>query len=980
MILFKEDWNKYPDSIVDTKTPNESFIRLAGLYKAMGIENHAFILQLHNPSLQGIDPHSPNLSTEQIIAITKECRDNPFYFFREVVRVPASGFADPIPFIASRGNIALYWLFFNHITVYLEQIRQTGKSVGCDCLNAYILNVGGISTKIQLLTKDDSLRVANVKRIKEIMDGLPPYLNLRSKKDTNNTENITVQRLGNELVTAVGQPSPKSAMNIGRGMTSPILFIDEFNFISNIDITMSGLLPATTAARENAKKAGGFYGNVYTSTAGYLSTRSGKFGYSVYQSGFRWTEKLFDTKNLEEAEDLILKNSKSKAPLVIAEFNHRQLGKTDEWLKRVIAESMVKGENAAAEFLNRWSHGSEESPLPKERIEEMNRSIINDPYVEISNYGYITHWYLDEDYVRSGMEDRTFVLGLDTSDAIGTDSISMVIRDVRTGEVVAAGEYNETNIITFSEWLADFLLRYPNITLIPERRSSGASILDNIVKIFCLNGVNPFKRIFNWTINEITKIKDDSEEYRLAMSNNISSRDVETIAKYKKKFGYATSGAGATSRDNLYGSALTASVRYTSTSVRDKRLFDQLTGLVVKNGRIDHKAGGHDDLCFIGSMLVRTDKGNIPIKKLKLGDMILTREGYKPLIAICKRKANVITKYGITGTPDHPFITPNGIIKFKDLTDETKVYIWKEKLLSTTEKNITGIPTLQEDILGHIFGSMINGKNHQLPYIGKFILITMDRFLKVTTYIISMVTLLTTRSLIWNVFQRQNTESNIQLVKKPKRNLGRLLKNKITWADGDKRTLKEQEKSQERMDQKATVLKNGEKKTLSLLKKFILKPLRKLDLMIKRERKKKYVYNLTVADCHEYFVNDILVHNCIGWLLAYWFLTKAENLKYYGINPNEILSDVTKEDKKDKTPEEYEQDEYNTLLKNEIKHLLDELENTTNIYHQHSIESRIRFLHSQITDETYNSTFNIDSLIDKIKETRLRNQQQYYMR
>lgn len=705
MILFLEDWDKYPTALPNIDTPNKSFVRLAGIYKAMGIVNHAFLLALHNPELKGVDPHSPHLTNEQIIKITIEARENPWYFFREIVRVPATGFSEPIPFIASRGNIALYWLFFNHITVYLEQIRQTGKSVGCDCLNAYILNVGAKNTKIQLLTKDDNLRVANVKRIKEIMDGLPPYMNLRGKKDTNNTENITISKLGNELVTAVGQAAPKSAANIGRGMTSPIIFIDEFNFINNIEHTMAGLLPATIAARDNAKLAGGFYGNIYTSTAGYLSTRSGKFGYGVYQSGFRWTEKLLDAKNLEDAEDIILKNSKSKAPLVVAEFNHRQLGKTDEWLRKVIAESMVKGENAAAEFLNRWSHGSEESPLPKDKIEEMNRSLIPDPYIKVSQYGYITSWYISEDEVEEGCLDRTLVMGLDTSDALGqdNDSIAMTIRDTTTGEVVAVGEYNETNLIIFSEWLAQFLIDYPNITLIPERRSSGASIMDNLIKIFCLNGINPFRRIFNWSVNEMDKINPDSDEYKLMTSYNISSRDLEEFSKYKKKFGYATSGSGNTSRDNLYGACLTASVKLTSNTVRDKRLFEQLTGLVIKNGRIDHKNKSHDDIC-------------------------------------------------------------------------------------------------------------------------------------------------------------------------------------------------------------------------------------------------------------------------VSWLLGMWLLTKAENLKFYGIDPTTVLADLVGSYNEERTPEEIAQDDFNSNLKLEIKELLKELEESTNPYHQYAIENKIRFLHSQITDEVYNKSFNIDGLIEKLKK------------
>ena len=70
MILFLEDYKNYPNLIIDTQTTNQSFLRLAGLYKSMGVKNHAFILALHDPTLQGIDPFDPNLSDEYRLAIT----------------------------------------------------------------------------------------------------------------------------------------------------------------------------------------------------------------------------------------------------------------------------------------------------------------------------------------------------------------------------------------------------------------------------------------------------------------------------------------------------------------------------------------------------------------------------------------------------------------------------------------------------------------------------------------------------------------------------------------------------------------------------------------------------------------------------------------------------------------------------------------------------------------------------------------------
>ena len=222
MILRLSDWNKYPKAIVDTKTTNKSFIRVAQIYKAMGVENHAFLLALHNPDLQGVDPFDPNLTTEQRYAIVTEVSENPWYFFREIIRIPTSGTLAGISFIANRANIAYLWCCFNHLTTMIIMPRQTGKSVVADSCNTYMLIAGGTNIKMVLFTKDNGLRVSNIERLKSIFDLLPWYINTRDKSDSNNTENITINSLKNRLDTVVGQNTLAGAMKVGRGLTVAI--------------------------------------------------------------------------------------------------------------------------------------------------------------------------------------------------------------------------------------------------------------------------------------------------------------------------------------------------------------------------------------------------------------------------------------------------------------------------------------------------------------------------------------------------------------------------------------------------------------------------------------------------------------------------------------------------------------------------------------------------------------------------------------
>lgn len=52
MILFLDDWKKYPRAIPHYSTKNESFLKMAQKLKVMGVDNHLFLLALHQPELE----------------------------------------------------------------------------------------------------------------------------------------------------------------------------------------------------------------------------------------------------------------------------------------------------------------------------------------------------------------------------------------------------------------------------------------------------------------------------------------------------------------------------------------------------------------------------------------------------------------------------------------------------------------------------------------------------------------------------------------------------------------------------------------------------------------------------------------------------------------------------------------------------------------------------------------------------------------
>lgn len=593
MILFKNDWDKYPNAIVHDTTRNKTFLDIAGKLKMMGVENHLFPLALHNPDLKDVNPHDPDLTAEEIIQIVIECKENPWYYFREVAMVPGIAGKDSKMFRADRSVVSSYWLFFNHITFINVQIRQTGKTTRLATLARYLLNVRCSNTLINLLTKDEKLRSETINTIKELEDVLPYYLHLTTNKDSKGAELLTVKKRGNRIRTHLPNLSPVAAYKVMRGFTSPIIFIDEIAFLPNIDITLASALPSANAARDEARERGEPYGTVMITTAGRKDEKSGKYVYDLIQKSAVWSEKFFDCKDLEDLEETIRNNSPSRKARIHMAYNHRQLGYTDDWLRRVIEETNLTGDDLRRELFNEWTDGANTSPIPGRDLLRIKNSLREPLYTDISHIGgYITRWYLDENEIKTIDRQTHLVMGLDTSDAIGIDDIAMCIRRLDTGGVVAAANINKTSIIAFSEWLAEWFVRYENFTLILERRSSATAIVDFLIRLLVANKINPFKRIFNWIVQDA-----DANSKLFDKINQIPhGADESYYGPYRKYFGFATSGSGETSRNLLYGPILNDSIKYTADLVHDSVLIQQLTGLTIKNGRIDHTSGNHDDM------------------------------------------------------------------------------------------------------------------------------------------------------------------------------------------------------------------------------------------------------------------------------------------------------------------------------------------------------------------------------------------------
>lgn len=614
IILYESDWERFPTAIADTRTKNKEALETAKLLRYMGIKNYRWPLALVNPALQGLDPHDiPTLSQNEMKMVAIEAAINPWFFLREVAVEPGGGLGRQPHVRLNRSNLGVWWSYFNHITFILVQPRQTGKSFAVDLLMAYLMTIFCTDKKLSLVTKDDRLRVETSDRVKALMDSLPDYLKLRTSRDRSSSEIIEVSARGNTYTTYVAQKSEAGAEKLGRGAGTDTIHFDEPPFQDNLSIHYGVIIGSTSAKIDMAKKKGAPWGNIMTTTAGKRGTPSGKYFYAIIEGAYPFNEHLYDSTDIDDLYYTIYKGSRegingslkkgeTGTVSTYACFNHRQLGFPDRWMH----ETISRNKNPIAEDVNRdmfniWSSGGESNPIEKailDRIVESRREFVSS---EIHpKYRYTLRWFFDGDMVDKEINRRDIIIGMDCSEGIGKDFTTLIFMDLRTGCVVGTSVIKESNTTLLAAWIHELLVRFPRATLIIENKSMGIAVIDALRVSLPAVGINPYRRLYN-------RIVDDCKETPQAQAaweqvSRMGPGVEQSFSAHKKAFGYGTAATGRHSRDRLYENTLSKAAPKVADGVRDEILIEQLMGLVMKDGRIDHQEGKHDD-CVIGWLL-----------------------------------------------------------------------------------------------------------------------------------------------------------------------------------------------------------------------------------------------------------------------------------------------------------------------------------------------------------------------------------------
>lgn len=236
-------------------TDNISFIKMYMTLKQMGINNNKFFLKIYDEEIANLDPFDEeNLTLDQKVRIKREIQRNPWYFLRQIVRIPVPG--GTTRYEIHRGNLALTYCLLKNIDTIIELPRQNYKTQSLICLLEWIYDFSTKNSEMAFLHKKFEDSKMNLDRLRKIKNLLPSYLlPERGDRDVDNLATLRNSR-GNTILAKNSAVSEEQADLLGRGNTTPIAFYDEVAFIKYLQTIFTAAAPAQSQASLEAEERG----------------------------------------------------------------------------------------------------------------------------------------------------------------------------------------------------------------------------------------------------------------------------------------------------------------------------------------------------------------------------------------------------------------------------------------------------------------------------------------------------------------------------------------------------------------------------------------------------------------------------------------------------------------------------------------------------------------------------------------------------
>lgn len=642
----------------DWKTKNKSFLKVYNELYQMGIKNNKFFLRLIDRSLQGIDPYTPLLPVEIQLRMILECMVNPWYWLREVCRIPQDG--KPIEpgggviYELDRNNLACWYLMLNGIDHYQSKPRQRGKTQNALSEQNYSYHFGTTSATFLFFNKDQALGKTNLYRFKCQRDLLPTWMQMRTVIDDNGkvskgTENITTMRnpiTHNTIKVMPKAMSKDAAIRLGRGETAAFHHFDEMDFIDNgmeiIDASVFSYATASTNAREN----GGIACRIFTSTPGDANSKTGKAANEWIGKMLRWNDHMFDDK-IAELNRLV--HYPKRTPIMYVEHTWQELGLPMSWYETQCGLVSFKEDVILREIDLKRIPGNELSPFKKTDIMYLNKHE-KKPIAQADYTNARTPFHIFEPLHK----EYHYILSCDPADGLDGDNFAITLINPYT--LYPAAEFRSPFLsqTQLARTIEKFMDNHCPRSMIVIEANKGRECINRLME-------TKYRYQVYYDVDKLnSRIIDVKDEYGAERAAAMERRalGLDTTPKSRPKYFGILEDIMSNDRDQL----CTPFIK------------EDVTGLIRKptTGRIEAGEGFHDDniMSYLMGLYVYRNASNLEDFGIVRGQMEPPAISAADSPATIKKKLRNIYNY----LPDSmkEFFQP--VVEAKDPVDEAWNY------------------------------------------------------------------------------------------------------------------------------------------------------------------------------------------------------------------------------------------------------------------------------------------------------------------
>lgn len=566
----------------DFNTKNKSFMDLYNDLYHMGIKNNKFFLRIYDTDLIGINPYQSILPLDLQLKILVEIMINPWYYLREVCRIPEDG--KPIEigggtaYQIDRNNVAAWYLFLNGIDEYCSKPRQTGKTQDAIAKFVYAYHFGTMAATFLFFNKDQKYSKDNLMRFKSQRDMLPAYLQMRIEYNDDGSidkgiDNMTSMRnpiTKNQILLMPKAVSYESAQKIGRGNTAALHYYDEFDFTPwNLDIVKAAAFSYSRSS-ENAKKNNSLYGRLFTSTPGDLATRDGKSANEFIEHMIVWKDSYLDMP-INKLKKMANDKESKRNGVVFIEHTWKQLKKSIEWYESACQQANYDENVILREIELHRFNGTSASPFKKTDILYIGKH----EKTPIEEIDYSKNLCPIEVYEKLH-HNYPYILSCDPSDGLAEDNNAMTLINPYTLKPVAEFQSPYISQHEMCNMIVQFMDNRCPYCMIVVESNKGRELIN------CLLNTKYRYRVW-YDDGKISKqIVEEHDEY-----SSLRKRAMD-----RRALGFVTS---PSTRPKLF--AILENFMYERKDcICTKYIVKDVMGLERKpNGRIEASGTNHDD-------------------------------------------------------------------------------------------------------------------------------------------------------------------------------------------------------------------------------------------------------------------------------------------------------------------------------------------------------------------------------------------------